>query len=73
MNTEGKGGINEDSQIFGLGNCVDAVYGQNKHNFQHVESEDVKHSSGNVKEAPLPNLCQRKYFHFFILNLNSKS
>lgn len=58
MNTEEKEGIDEGSRIFGFGNCVDGIQGQNKHNFEHAESEDVKLPSGNIKEAPLPNLCK---------------
>lgn len=62
MKTERQGGITEDSQVFGWCNCVDGVQGQNKHNFEHVESEDVKqHPSGDAKQAPLPNLCKYKY------------
>lgn len=34
MNVEGKGGINEDSQISALSNCVDGIQGQSKFQFQ---------------------------------------
>lgn len=61
MNTEGKKGVNEDAQIFGLGNCADGVQGQSKHNFELIKSKD---SNGNVKNGPFPSLCKYKYFSF---------
>lgn len=72
MDNEEKGGINEDSQISGLGNCVDGIQGQNKFNFEQVESEDVKYPSRNVKQAPLTNLFKYKYLfvHLKTVHLN---
>lgn len=73
MDNEGKGGINKDSQISGLGNCVDGIQEQDKFNFEQVQSKDVRYSSRNVKQAPLTNLFKYKYLflHLKTVHLNT--
>lgn len=56
MDNKGKKGINEDSQISGLGNCVDGIQGQDKLTSEQVESEDVRYPSRNVKQVPMTDL-----------------
>lgn len=55
MDTKGKGGINKDSHISGLVNCINGAQEQDKHNFEFTD-EDIRHPNGNGKQAQLA--CQ---------------